>query len=119
MKTFFIFLASILMLSIKANQQALEIQCKTSKPEYDFVLKRSPDTGITYALLFTQVDLEVYLALSAEDIQQEDTLGFNFNNEESQRAIHVDLRTGNGYFHLAWLQFDESQVSLYNCHSTL
>lgn len=107
------------MLSIKANQQALEIQCKTSKPEYDFVLKRSPDTGITYALLFTQVDLEVYLALNVEDIHQEDTLGFSFNNEESQQAIHVDLTTGIGFFSLAWAQFGENQVSLYDCHSTL
>lgn len=112
-------LGLMLCMSYGFASSALEIQCKTNNSAYDFVLKRSPDSGVAYALLFTPEQLETYRPLTPELISQEDDLGFSYRDLENNFTIVVDLENGEGSFQLAWNQFEEKVVSLKNCQSTV
>lgn len=99
--------------------EELEIQCNTPRNDYDFVLKRSPDSQISYALLFTPEQLETYINLKDSFILIESDESFHYFDQEKSQEIFVDLKSGQGNFKLGWNQFNTEEVILSNCHSTL
>ena len=111
-----------LSFSSQASGNLLEIQCDilsdSPSHEFDFVIKRSPDTGVTYALLFSPENLETYTALGDDQISEETDSIFQFSDEEEGLIIFIDLVTGKGIFHMGWSQFDSKEMSLSNCLST-
>lgn len=55
-----IFAISLQCLIGATSLSAMEIQCKTQNQEYDFVLKTSPESKRSYALLLSEERLESY-----------------------------------------------------------
>lgn len=108
-----------LQLSTFAQQAAyapLEVQCKSPNQELDIVIKRSPDTNQAYALLLSSERLETYGMLQKEEILEESSSFFHYQNQNE--FVKIDLLTGRGTFQMGWHHFESYPLELKQCVST-
>ena len=74
----FILTLSIYLLSLSA--QSFEIHCQTDQQDIDLVLKKSEESGLSYALLFTPDDLLEHYVLKNESIVDTSLESFTYRD---------------------------------------
>lgn len=101
------FLLATLLIILSLQLQATEIQCKTSLEGIDIAIKKSPDTGRYYLLIFQGEGVNP-VPLKSDSIQETKAL---FHYEDEVLTLKIDREKKEGTL----LVINEAPILLTSC----
>lgn len=79
----------LFLIFLSIHCYAFEIHCQTDHVELEFVLKKSPESGRAYALLFTPEDLLEYLPLDSNYLTYQPGESFHYLEQIDSLSFEV------------------------------
>ncbi len=101
---------ALILLLLCSNLWATEIQCQTDIEGVDAVIKKSPDTGFYYLLVFQGNEVKP-IPLTSQSIEDTPSV---FCYKDERLYIEIDLSSQKGMLHVT----NESKVNLSACYSS-